>query len=111
MNMQMQIKAAQIDATRPDDSYSQMDSSVAAQQIGKWNIAAISGGRIAKTDYGMYLPVSNGYWVSIHLNVDDTYIVRRVLYRQAQGKVKQEWRGVYADQLGETAYQASCFNN
>jgi hypothetical protein len=111
MTQKWQMTALKIHETRPDDSYGQMDGPTAVEQIGVANVLAISGGRVANAEDGIYMPVSNGYWVSVHLHVDDTYIVRRVLYRQGQGKVKQEWRGVYADNLGVTAYHASCFNN
>jgi hypothetical protein len=111
MNVQTKIAAAYIDQTRPEDSYSKMDPVACVSQIGKMNVAAISGGRVCHTDYGVYLPVSRGYWVSVHLASDDTYIVRRVIYRNHTGKVKEEWRNVYADMVGEIAYQASLFDN
>lgn len=111
MNMATKIVAAKIDASRPDDTYRVMDPGVCAAQIGRMNIGAISGGRVAHTPEGVYLPVARGYWVTVHLSQDDTYIVRRVFYRSGVGKVKEEWRDVYAEQLGEVAYAASLFDN
>jgi hypothetical protein len=80
-------------------------------QIGQGNLLAISGGRIR---YGagdeIILPVGYGYWVEIDLDkVTDTYTVRRVFTRGLKRWVKAEWNGVYADRLGDIAYEASCF--
>ena len=91
-------------------------------QIGKWNLAAISGGRV-----GVYkpqgecieveLPVSAGYWVRITLAWNDTWTVERILRRRKKGqswketKVLGKMTDVYSDQVGEVAYYASCYKN
>lgn len=87
-----------------------------SQQIGRMNIAAISGGRrVAVDERTLRLPVSNGYHVEVELMIDDTYTVRRVTIRKAKGipvrKIKGEVSGVYCDEVGEAAYQASSFRS
>lgn len=81
-------------------------------QLGMMNILSISGGRVVQIKkgtrtVGLSLPVSNGYVVNIFLMPDDTYTVQRV-YR---GVVKGEESEVYAEQVGETAYQAGMFRS
>jgi hypothetical protein len=87
-------------------------------QIGKWNVLAISGGRaLLKIDpndadeFLLVLPVGKGYRVEIELTAADDYTVRRVYKRGAKEWVKGEVAGVYCDQIGEIAYQASCYVN
>jgi len=55
------------------------------------------------------MPVSHGYHVVISLDVSDTYTVRRVYVRAGKATVKGTWAGMYADIVGEAAYQASCY--
>lgn len=92
------------------------------KQIGKMNVFAISGGRVGvwKPEgecVEVELPVSSGYWVRITLAWDDTYTVERVLKRRPKGQSSKEIKvlgrmtGVYCDQVGEIAYQASCYKN
>ena len=78
-------------------------------QIGWGNIRAISGGRILRHGTGVILPVRYGYKVTVDLAANDTYTVRRLFVRGAKVFTKREWTGVYADQVGEIAYQASCY--
>jgi hypothetical protein len=86
-------------------------------QIGRGNIFAISGGRVGvdKNDKGetirIELPVSNGYRVSIFLNWNDTWTVSRQFVRKGVVSDKGTIENVYADQVGEVAYQASCFRS
>jgi hypothetical protein len=86
-------------------------------QIGRMNIFAISGGRVGvdKNDQGetirIELPVSNGYRVSIFLNWNDTWTVSRQFVRKGVVSDKGTIENVYADQVGEVAYQASCFRS
>jgi hypothetical protein len=86
-------------------------------QIGIMNIFAISGGRVGNivNDQGetikVELPVSNGYRVSIELGWDDTWTVSRQFVRKGIVSDKGTIEGVYADQVGEVAYQASCFRS
>lgn len=77
-------------------------------QIGKMNLWAISGGRVQIDSQGaVVLKVGNGYAVRIVLEGNDTYTVQR-LWRT---NVKGEARNVYADEVGEVAYVASCYVN
>lgn len=86
-------------------------------QIGRMNIFAISGGRVqvwrtndGKATRTITLPVSNGYSVEIYLAWDDTWTVTRQFKRKGiinKGTVE----GVYPENIGEVAYQASCFRS
>ena len=85
-------------------------------QIGRMNVFAISGGRVGVDvengeTVGIELPVSNGYRVSIRLGWDDTWTVSRQFVRKGVVSDKGTVSGVYADQVGEVAYQASCFRS
>lgn len=84
-------------------------------QIGRGNLMAISGGRIAYAPGNpdmVILPVAHGYHVEVEYNrVPDTYTVRRVFQRGFKQWVKGEMVNVYADQVGEQAYRASCYHD
>ena len=86
-------------------------------QIGHMNIFAISGGRvgITKNNQGetveVELKVGKGYRVSITLGWDDTWTVSRQFVRKGVVSDKGTLTGVFADQVGEIAYKASCFVN
>jgi hypothetical protein len=100
---------------QPDTIGAECTPSVLMRQIGAGNVLAISGGRfgvIANRDrvVGVNLPVGAGYSVEIILAPDDTYTVKRVFTRKSRF-VKGVRRGVYAEDIGEAAYQASCYVN
>lgn len=86
-------------------------------QIGRMNVLAISGGRVHSIvdDEGetveVQLPVGKGYRVSITLGFMDTWTVRREYVRKGVATVKGVQEDVYADEVGEVAYKASCFVN
>lgn len=86
-------------------------------QIGRMNLLCISGGRVKGAfnsdgeTVGVVLPVGHGYRVDVLLAFDDTYTVRRVFARGGKQWVKGELTGVYCDEVGETAYVASCYVN
>lgn len=80
-------------------------------QIGMGNIFAISGGRVEHLDTGIIMPVSNGYSVWVNLAWDDTYTVSRIYKRGLKLFIKGTVEGVYAENIGEVAYVASCFVN
>ena len=86
-------------------------------QIGHMNIFAISGGRVGvtKNNQGetveVELKVGKGYRVSISLGWDDTWTVSRQFVRKGIVSDKGTLTGVFADQVGEIAYKASCFVN
>jgi hypothetical protein len=86
-------------------------------QIGKMNLFAVSGGvwgslRDAEQNIiGVWLPCGRGRMVEVSLDFDDTYRVRCVRRgaQRNQGIIETEVVGVYCDQVGEAAYQASCW--
>lgn len=82
-----------------------------ARQIGGMNLAAISGGRVLGIADGIELPVSNGYRVRVQLTPADTYVVTRVFKRSGKEWVKGQRTEVYAEEVSETAYYASCFRS
>lgn len=89
-----------------------MDFTTTLNQIGRMNVLAISGGRVGRRGDTLLLPVGAGYSVEIDLDVaSDTYTVRRMFRRGGKAFPKGERTYVYADELGEVAYQASCFRN
>lgn len=90
---------------------------VIRDQIGFPNMLAISGGRWGNHGTGITLPVGRGYSVTVDLAGNDTYTIRRVFTRRRRGDlvptvyIKGELSGVYCEELGATAYEASCFVN
>jgi len=87
-------------------------------QIGRGNVFAISGGRVevwrtndGKACRSITLPVSNGYSVEVYLAWDDTWTVTRQFKRKGQYINKRIIEGVYPENVGEVAYQASCFRS
>lgn len=94
-----------------NETFRPCDTGELLAQVGRMNVLAISGGRVVRRESGVTLPVGAGYCVTVDLDWDDTYRVRRVFKRGAKVWVKGEQTGVYADQVGEVAYRASCFRN
>jgi hypothetical protein len=101
-----------------NEKYRPFDEDQLLAQIGRMNIFAISGGRVQiwRTNDGkaartVTLPVSNGYSVEIHLAWDDTYTVTRRFKRKGEYINKGTIEGVYCENIGEVAYQASCFRS
>ena len=93
-----------------------MNVEVTLRQIGRGNVLAISGGRFKyltdeKGLSGIRLPVAYGYNVDIVLDPSDTYTVRRVFIRSGKVTIHTERTNVYADELGEVAYRASCYHD
>lgn len=87
------------------------DPGTLMRQIGRMNFLAISGGRMFYNDHGVILPVSHGWKVTVDLANDDTYTVRRIRISGFRAYLHGEVSGVYAEEVGETAYRASCFEN
>lgn len=85
------------------------DNDTLLAQIGRMNIAAISGLRVTRRETGVTLPVRYGYAVTVDLDGNDTYVVRRTFTRGAKTWVKKEWTNVYCDEVAEAAWQASCY--
>jgi hypothetical protein len=92
-------------------TFRECDTSQVVAQIGRGNIMAISGLRVNRRPTGITLPVGSGYSVTVDLDFDDTYVVRRVFKRGERTWIKGEQRNVYCDDVGEVAYRASCFRN
>jgi len=104
--------------TETYEKYRPFDEDQLLAQIGRGNIFAISGGRVqvwrtndGKATRTVTLPVSNGYSVEIYLAWDDTYTVTRQFKRKGEYINKGTVKGVYADNIGEVAYRASCFRS
>jgi hypothetical protein len=93
------------------ETFRECDARTLLSQIGTMNILAISGGRVARRETGVTLRVGSGYSVTVDLDWNDTYIVRRVFKRGSKVWIKGEQRNVYCDEVGEVAYRASCFRN
>lgn len=93
------------------------DVKVLTQQIGMMNLFAISGGRVRgivneeNEVIRVELPVGHGYRVAIELGWDDTYTIKREFVRGSKVFNKGTLEGIYCDEIGEMAYQASCYVN
>jgi len=99
------------------DNYRPCDINQTISQIGKMNILGISGGRVnplrntAGEPVGIHLPVGKGYGVNVLLHPNDTYTVQRVTTRSGVVKIKGQEDGIYAEDLGDTAYRAGMYVN
>ena len=91
--------------------YRDCDTDQVIEQLGMMNIMAVSGGRVARRKTGVTLPVGRGYSVEIDLQGNDTYVVKRVFTRAGKVTIKGECVDVYAFDLGDVAYYASCYVN
>jgi hypothetical protein len=91
--------------------YRKINAQELVEQIGKMNVMAVSGGRVQVRETGITLPVGMGYSVEIDLNFMDLYDVKRVYNRAGDRTVKGVVEDVYATEIGEMAYKASCFVN
>src|SRR5687768_4224703 len=81
------------------------------RQIGTMNVLAISGGRVYALSDGLDLPVGAGYHVYVRYTPSDDYTVERVFLRGGKTFSKGTETMVYAPEVGEVAYRASCFRN
>lgn len=81
------------------------------RQIGHMNVLAISGGVVHPLADGVSLRVGNGYYVEVRLTPADDYTVERVFKRNGKTFSHGKREQVYCDEVGETAYKASCFRN
>jgi hypothetical protein len=93
------------------DRWSDADARITVAHIGKMNVLAISGGRVYDSGHGVILPVSNGYKVTVDLAPNDTYTVRRIRLVGFHVELHGEMTGIYDENVGEVAYEASCFEN
>jgi len=91
-----------------------IDMGVLLKQMGA-HLFAVSGGRrnpvynlegeVVAVEFGL----KYGYKVKVQLGTDDLYIVQRVFARGDVFRVKKEYTGIYAEQVGEICYEAACF--
>lgn len=83
-------------------------------QIGRWNLAATSGGRV-KIGPGpttIRLPVAHGYSVEVeYVRGADLYTVRRVFTRAGRRFLHGEAERVFCEELAETVYRAGCYHD
>ena len=83
------------------------------EQLGRNNLMAISGGRVERRGNEMILPSTKDQQVVVGYNaVPDLYYVRaeqkiNTGKNKGKNKILAQWDDVYADELGELAYQAS----
>lgn len=92
-------------------TFIECDNTTLLNQIGVPNLLAISGGKVFRRNTGITLPVGEGYSVSIDLDASDTYCVRRILNQDGKAIIKGQVSNVYNEEIGEVAYEASCFVN
>lgn len=83
------------------------------RQIGAATLLAVSGGRFQLPEPDrLRLPVACGYKVDVTYDAgSDLYEVARIWVRGDQTFVKDTLDGIYADQLSEVVWAASCFRN
>lgn len=98
-------------ATEDKARFRDCDASELVSQIGRMNLMAISGGRVIDSGHGVILPVGSGYKVTVDLDGNDTYVVRRIMFRGTKAWIKGERANVYCDEVGEVVYYASCFRS
>jgi hypothetical protein len=81
-------------------------------QIRFWDLAAVSGGRRAQINkYEAKFPVGAGYSVRVKLGFMDTWEVERVFEREGKVWVKERWEDVYAFDVSDVVYKASCYHH
>lgn len=82
------------------------------RQIGVMNVLAICGGAMEYIANGIDMKVGYGYWVRVeYIWGADTYRVGRVFKRAGNERDCGTRENIYADELGNIAYYASCFRN
>lgn len=108
MNLKNIIALAQFEK---DQNGGVINSRTLLEQIGRMNWLAISGGRYEVFNSTVFFPVDRGYWVAVTLTAADDYTVNRITLRAGKITVKATFEGVYAENIGEVAYRASCFEN
>ena len=81
-------------------------------QMGRMNVLAISGGRANRiSESTIEFPVANCWVVLVTLDANDTYRVERATKRSGRYNIKATASNVYAEQVGEIAYRASCYHD
>ena len=80
-------------------------------QIGRNTFFAICGGRSEIRDGKLHMAVSSGYRVVVSLEANDTYTVERIMKRGAKVFPKGIVTDVYAEQVSDVCWDASCYKN
>lgn len=88
-------------------------AATAVTQIDRGTILAVSGGRyLYMDDNTLTLPVRYGYSVEVeYIPGADMYEVRRMYRRGTTIRCKGHMRPLFADQLSEAVYRASCYHD
>jgi hypothetical protein len=101
-----------------DDHFRRVDGEMRRMMVGqiaRMTLFAISGGRVEAIEHGIRLPNAHGYSVTVELDANDTYVVRRLFTRKPKGELVPvtylhgEAREVYCERLSEVCYYASCY--
>jgi hypothetical protein len=109
MNIQNQIALQKF--AEQYDAGVEINAKTLLKQIGTMNFLAISGGRFMTYNSTVFLPVAKGYYVAVTLTAADDYTVSRIFVRAGKVTVKHVSEYVFAENVGEIAYQVSCFEN
>ena len=83
------------------------------EHIGAHTVLAICGGRLKVTDFCRieFRDSSGGHFVEVTYDqVPDAYTVRRLFRRGTKTTIKGEMTHVYAEQLADACYTASCWD-
>jgi hypothetical protein len=81
-------------------------------QIRVWDLMAVSGGRREQLNkYEAKFPVGHGYSVRVKLSFMDTWEVERVFEREGKAFLKERWDDVYAFDVSDVVYKASCYHH
>jgi len=80
------------------------------RQMGAGNFLACCGGRWFRLPDGMDMPTGEGYHIYVRYDRgSDLYTVERVFIRGGKVFHKGKATMVYAEDLGEVCYSASCY--
>jgi hypothetical protein len=81
-------------------------------QIHRGDLLAVSGGRREQLNkYEANFPVGKGYSVRVKLSFWDTWEVERVFEREGKAWLKERWDDVYAFDVSDVVYKASCYHH
>lgn len=79
------------------------------RQMGRMNFLAACGGRVFSLPDGIDMPTGEGYRIWVRYTPSDDYTVERVFVRGGKVFHKGKATMVYAPELGEVVYNASCY--
>ena len=91
------------------EGYREFPGEVLVQQVGR-NMMAISGGQWSQPNkYEVEMHAGRDFYVKVRLGFMDTWEVDRVQRIEGRDFVRETWKDVYAWEVGEACYQASCY--